>query len=414
MEKIFEIFLLSFLILKVNTIECGNNQIANCKECNLEDKEFNSCKTCEEGYFPILENLFCLPCNDSLYGQIGCKGECDGSNFAKSSFPYCKECKDGYYKVEGICEECRSVNPFCEKCTFEKEENSETKIFKCQKCLNEKEYRVNEEFRCVNCNVLLNNCKKCHFKGETGLFPICDECNEGHQLTSGNQCKECITYRINSGYCRSCLPDSSPECWCFLPYVFSGIECVKCPNDCNHCKFNNETNSTECLECYNGFSVTSLGKCIKCPEGCESCYLDENNTIKCSKCKSGKFIPDEDNKCLICPRNCLNCEYDSDKKKAICTECDYPSFFIPNSNECKSCDEISENGPGCSQCIYNITSKKYECQRCRVYSGELGKVSYFAYVENTFQCLPNYDSNIMGLYGCVTAIYNETRGTYEC
>ena len=115
MEKIFLLLSLNFLLLRVNTIECGNNEISNCKECNLEDKEFFSCKTCEEGYFPVLENLYCLPCNDSLYGQIGCKSECDGSNFAKSGFAYCEECKEGYYNVEGICKECRSANPFCEK-----------------------------------------------------------------------------------------------------------------------------------------------------------------------------------------------------------------------------------------------------------------------------------------------------------
>ena len=93
MEKIFLILLLNFLSLKVNTIQCGNNEISNCKECNLTDKEFNSCKTCEEGYFPVLENLYCLPCNDSLYGQIGCKSECDGSNFANLDLPIVKNVK---------------------------------------------------------------------------------------------------------------------------------------------------------------------------------------------------------------------------------------------------------------------------------------------------------------------------------
>ena len=364
MEKIFVILLLSFLILKVNTIECGNNQIANCKECNSENEEYNTCKTCEGGYFPILDNLFCLPCNDSLYGQIGWNGECDGSNFARSGFVYCNECKDGYYNVEGICKECRSVNPFCETCTYKEEENSETKIFKCQKCLNEEEYRVNDEFRCVNCKELLKHCKKCHFQGETSLFPKCDECNEGYLLTFQNECKECQFEPIVNGNCSKCLPDLNPECWCFSGYVFSGIECLRCPNDCIKCKFNNETNSTECLKCNNGFSISSLGKCIKCPDGCESCYLDENNIIRCSKCKSGKFILGEDNKCLICPENCLNCEYDSDKKKAICTNCDHRSIFIPNSNKCKSCYEISEIGSGCGECIYNINSEKYECKSC--------------------------------------------------
>ena len=42
------------------------------------------------------------------------------------------------------------------------------------------------------------------------------------------------------------------------------------------------------------------------------------------------------------------------------------------------------------------------------------RMSLFTYVKNRFQYLPNYNPEELGLYGCVTAEYNEDKGTYEC
>ena len=62
--------------LRQETKKCGEEQIENCKICG-QGNESNSWNECEAAHFLLLENLLCLPCNDSLYVQVGCKGECD-------------------------------------------------------------------------------------------------------------------------------------------------------------------------------------------------------------------------------------------------------------------------------------------------------------------------------------------------
>ena len=142
---------------------------------------------CESEHFPILENLLCLPCNDSYYGQIGCKGECDSSDFSNSGFAYCQKCKEGYYNIEGICHPCNEGSQGCAECTYKNEENDTNKIFKCKKCLNDEEYKLNDEFRCVKCNEYLKNCQKCHFIGDN--FEVkCDDCLNGYYSEEYKTC----------------------------------------------------------------------------------------------------------------------------------------------------------------------------------------------------------------------------------
>ena len=76
MNTIFLCFLFSnLLFLEVNTLTCGNNQIENCKECG-KGNQSDTCATCEDNHFSLLENLFCFSCDDPIYGQPGCKGAC--------------------------------------------------------------------------------------------------------------------------------------------------------------------------------------------------------------------------------------------------------------------------------------------------------------------------------------------------
>ena len=81
------LFLLSNLfLLKVNSLKWGENQIDNCIECG-QGAESNTCAKCESKHFLLLENLFCIPCDDPINGQIGCKGECNStkySNYARN------------------------------------------------------------------------------------------------------------------------------------------------------------------------------------------------------------------------------------------------------------------------------------------------------------------------------------------
>ena len=89
------LFLFSnMLFVEVNTLNCGNNQIENCKECG-KGNQSDTCATCESNYFPLLENLFCFVCDDPIYGQVGCKGSCiyeiDNKN---ELYVQCNECKE--------------------------------------------------------------------------------------------------------------------------------------------------------------------------------------------------------------------------------------------------------------------------------------------------------------------------------
>ena len=71
--------------------------------------------------FITLANLFCLPCNDPIYGNVGCIGNCDGSNYLKDRNIMCNEndCAEGLYNLNGICFNCTDGLPNCKKCHSE-------------------------------------------------------------------------------------------------------------------------------------------------------------------------------------------------------------------------------------------------------------------------------------------------------
>ena len=127
---IFKSLLFISFFIKQNSLQCGETLIDKCKECG-KGKEINSCGICEPGYFPLLENLFCFPCDDLIYGQEGCKGECDSSNFYSTGFVTCQDCKEGYYNLEGKCLKCDFESSGCLSCSYEKEKNSDDQKCKC-------------------------------------------------------------------------------------------------------------------------------------------------------------------------------------------------------------------------------------------------------------------------------------------
>ena len=408
------ILILNFSHEKADVKKCGSEIIDNCKECGKKEKS-DSCALCEAEHFPLLENLFCIPCNDQIYGQIGCQGECDSSDYSNSGFAYCKECKEGYYNLEGLCFRCETGSPGCKKCTYISEENSENKRFKCQKCVNEVEYIINEDFRCEKCNEKIKYCQRCHFekKGEDNL-PQCDECIKGFYLNYNKTCSLCYYRDIVGGECKICSLDGKPDqCWCYLGYALKGNSCIQCPSHCERCEYNQETNSFKCLRCQKGYTLNIENKCQKCEKGCSFCYLDNNNTSICLMCESNKFLLGG-GKCLICPENCLECEFDNDKNDLVCIKCNTSYVLDPKSNQCKYCKNIKETGDGCGTCQYNPLSEKYECLTCWTYHS-IGYTHHdYAYVKNTYQCLSNTNPEKIGLYGCLKAEYIQSSDTYEC
>ena len=352
---------------------------------------------------------------DPILGQVGCQGECDSSDYSTSGFAYCKECKEGYYNLEGLCHECEEGSPGCKECTYAYEETDESKRFKCQKCVNEEEYILNENFHCEKCNERLPNCKKCHSKNEGGVIQAqCDECFSGYYVNSDKTCSSCDIHDIIGGECRICSSDLTPEyCWCHSGYVLEETSCISCPNHCSRCQYNSKNNSTKCLSCYAGYMLNLENKCQSCEEGCDYCYLDNDGNSICLVCRSNKFLPDG-KKCLICPSSCSDCEYDNDKKETVCKRCNYNYAFAPNSHECKYCESLEDTGEGCEACEYNPSDKRYECKSCYTYYSS-GYTHYdYAYVRNIFKCFSNTNQEKIGLYGCLTAEYIQSSDTYQC
>ena len=123
--------ILYFLFLKLNSyiisLFCEDRDIQNCEKCN---EDF--CEICRDTYFPLFDGLICIKCNDEAYGNIGCEGKCDGSNYLATRNIICEEngCKDGFYNLIGICTPCTWASDYCVKCRYIQNK------FKCLECVN--------------------------------------------------------------------------------------------------------------------------------------------------------------------------------------------------------------------------------------------------------------------------------------
>ena len=365
MKQTYLIFLISFFLIQVSPKKCGEEEISNCLEWGTNENS-NSCGKCEAGHFPLLENLLCLSCDDPIYNQAGCEGECDSKDYSKSSIAYCKNCKEGYFNEEGLCYKCEQESPGCLNCTSEKNSELGLTMFKCTKCLNEKEYRLDDDFRCVKCNDMLYKCKKCHYIGEEGFKAECDECESEYYVNGGKQCSSCYYENLpsDSGRCYYCSTKSLPDyCSCDWDYVLFNYSCYKCPENCFICEYDPQTKSTKCLRCSSGYILNSAKECINCGYGCQKCLLDRNSQPLCFGCYSGYTL--EENLCLSCPDGCSNCKLNSDKTGTVCINCNDEFIFDPKTNKCIRCADIDEIGSGCSTCRYNILTEKYECITCK-------------------------------------------------
>ena len=261
-KKIFIFSCLLILILnRTDILKCGGENIENCIECG-KGEESNTCAKCKDKYFLFFHNLYCVACDNSTYGQVGCGGYCDGSRFSNDRFAYCNknDCKEGFYNLEGICFRCDDGSPGCQKCRIQESENeNEENKFICEECLNNK-YHLNELGFCENCYSHFNGyCEKCYYENNN---PICDKCYNGYYY-SNNYCKRChYPVNIQHGKCIVCSDNitdyNSGPCWCFPYYTHnSHSTCVICPDNCPYCEYNKETQKTECLSCEPGYAVNS-------------------------------------------------------------------------------------------------------------------------------------------------------------
>ena len=66
--------ILSLVFCRVDVMKCGDEVIENCVKYGTGE-ESNTGTQCKDKHFPFFHNLFCIPCDDPLYGQVGCRDE---------------------------------------------------------------------------------------------------------------------------------------------------------------------------------------------------------------------------------------------------------------------------------------------------------------------------------------------------
>ena len=403
---IFFILFTNLFLIKTEPLKCGEEQIENCQECDTSN--LNECAQCKTNYFPLLDNILCIACDDPIYGQIGCKGHCNPESYSQTGFALCNECKTGFYNIEGLCHKCSTNSEGCAECTYEKEEGSEENKFKCTKCLSN-EYKLNEESYCEKC--AMDRCDSCHYP-DGSSEPVCDECWPGYYVNQENKCSECKLIYITNGQCTICSDnendEENSECICDYRYTKKDDNsCIPCPENCDYCQYDATKETTKCTGCAPGSYFNDDNTCTDCGEECAECYLDENKNPICLKCYSGKRAPNDPNKCFTCPENCEDCEYITESNEVKCTKCSYLYVMNPTTGECIYCSEETITGlDGCRECEYNPTSQSYECSYC--------SNDEYVFVANKHKCLSNKDIEKPGLYGCLESNYNEETEKYEC
>ena len=385
--NVFFYFLLKLFFSELLSLKCGEELIDTCQECNTGENS-NSCKICSENYFPILNNLLCIPCDDPIYGQVGCGGKCNITNNIQDIKIICEEkgCKSGYYDINGICFDCSQLSPYCSKCS--KENNSEN--FICEKCISN-EFKLSANRICEKCYI--DNCEKCHYN-EDYTEVECIQCENGYYI-SEKKCKICKNIDIKGGYCSICSDNNenyeSYSCWCENFYTnISHLNCIKCPDNCPKCEYNKINKKIECINCEEGYALNPQKECTFCGDRCKYCYLDLNLNPICYSCFY-KNVLTEDKKCLECPENCIKCKL-NEKNEIICLECESHNLLFQNGT-CKNCPD------GCENCFLK-SDNEIGCNQCRC---------NYTYIENIFQCLPNTNKSHIFLNGCFQANYLEEK-----
>jgi len=408
--KLNFLLLISLLLVNIsfqNSVQCDGKTIDQCTKCDTGEKS-DTCSVCEDGTFLFFHNLFCLPCNDSMYGQEGCGGNCDGTNFLIYRNVSCEKggCDDGYYRTyEGKCVACGKYNPNCTKCSYEIPENETIGQFKCLECDSD-EFIIDQFGRCNNCTMDL--CNKCVFD-ENKTKVICEECAEGTELNINGECDYCYNTYKNFKECYVCEKIDKPfNCTCNYGYIENPLDpdspCLECPYHCKEdCIFNNETNTTSCGKCEEGYSLNSEGICDYCGSSCLSCEFDENNSPKCLNCSSGYYL-NKENQCSSCSYGCASCEVDENDVET-CSSC-IEGYAFDKEKKCHSCGysciscELDESGnticlncskgsglredktcqscyEGCSSCYYFIIEEgeeDFNCTECEEgYTLSVGK-----------------------------------------
>jgi len=256
----------------------------------------------------------------------GCNGKCNDGFFLNDTLSQCLACPAN-------CQVCNDSNT-------------------CTECIQGS--FLNDMNNCADCGV--SGCLNCNKHGE------CDKCFPGYFLSAnsstcsycGYPCDECASettcascpkdnvwmgsYLLNGtcAYCPDgCLGcDSAKTCTtCRDGYVLSGSKCVLCSGidaECTAC----DAALTQCSGCQDGFYLLN-NTCLQCLSGCKSCS-DEGS---CGTCQDGFFL-NTNKGCTPCISNCKQCS-----NATSCDVCQDFSDYIPETQECLSCNNWPWNHP---------------------------------------------------------------------
>lgn len=348
------IFICLLFLLPFNlSLKCNYQTVSNCLSCNQ-----TGCAQCQPSF--TLSNNQCIKClaNGTQTSNTGCylcsgSANCEingcftGFYFSNNvcmpcpkalncqnclSAETCQACLSGFYLNNGLCFNCSLADIYCLECSYYNSQNT------CSKCKPEA-YLINGA--CQKCS--LSNCEQCDspFK--------CLKCVPGYFLLE-NSCQKC-----SASYCSYCPNDSCQKCFLNYGVITSQApyQCLACPLNCESCNDQLTSGQLRCNSCSIGF-FNYNGECIACPKNCLFCV----SSSTCLECES-KFIILKNSSSSLCastcpsdhhlisPSICVSCTflhsvYCTKCTLDACLNCSYPTFLLPSSKKCHTCDLIDK------------------------------------------------------------------------
>ena len=132
-----------------------------------------------------------------------------------------------------------------------------------------------------------HTCESCHADCKQGCVRSTD-C----RLCHDQLCQDCK----HPDTCDTCIDNAdivNGSCVCIAPYTWSPEEdmCILCSDNCTVCN-----RSNNCVECEEGYFVSSDARCFPCDSSCTKCENDSN--WACQACSDGYYLQVEQEMCL--------------------------------------------------------------------------------------------------------------------
>ncbi|CAD8117483.1 unnamed protein product [Paramecium sonneborni] len=335
--------------------------IEHCQQCQNQQ----SCDQCLDGYF-----LFNSQCTECQQNCNTCENQSDFCTSCINVYDLIDnkcQCKQGYYNDHFNCYQCQfpcgkcTSQTICQECL-----NIQNVVLDDNKCVCKQGYYLSNQEQCQECRygckicISSNECISCLIEQNRILQNKVCICNSGYFETEKQECQKCNsqegkikenckykdcqdnlwTYgeecddgnNIGRDGCTNCKIDPNYKC---INYILKPSICYKCDTNCYKCDYNQNQNTTHCIQCEEGYFIKQ-SVCFKCNQKCLQCINSASNCVSC------RFQ-------LNVIGQCFNCEdtigYYSDFSTNTCySKCGDGIKSI--SEECD--DGNNFNGDGCN------------------------------------------------------------------